>query len=350
MYGDADLLSDSPPRTEIQKVITAKGWTDGPDSLFFILAPNGVGSFFDGLRRGVLDDTSTARTTATSPARTASPSSIEEPYRRQSIMLGAESPNVGGTRFDDQHQSATAQRGPSPIHVRRRGRLFDFGSRCAPTSAPGLRRVARHRFRRPAVRPADQRQSVRAAAGLQQRTAASTASATSAATANTTPPAVNRATAIVTIKRSPPPRRWTQLPSRYAYQWLRCGAEEEPAAGPSRAPTSATYEAGAADSGNALEVYASRRRTPRTTAAPPPSRPASSIGVPGEREGPAHHGHTRSDGSCRRPEFGAGRPGRTSCSGSAVTPVADPASTSARATRTKYRLRKRRRPAPGCTS
>ena len=39
-------LTDSQLQTEIQKVITAKGWTDGPDSLFFILTPDGVSSCF----------------------------------------------------------------------------------------------------------------------------------------------------------------------------------------------------------------------------------------------------------------------------------------------------------------
>lgn len=46
---DSVCLSDQQIRAEIAKVIAAKGWSVGPDSLFVLMTPNGVGSCADGL-------------------------------------------------------------------------------------------------------------------------------------------------------------------------------------------------------------------------------------------------------------------------------------------------------------
>ena len=40
-------LTDQQLETEIQKVLTAKGWHGSPDNIFFLMTPNGVGSCFD---------------------------------------------------------------------------------------------------------------------------------------------------------------------------------------------------------------------------------------------------------------------------------------------------------------
>ena len=46
---DSICLSDQQIRAEIAKVIAAKGWPAGPNSLFMLMTPNGVGSCADGL-------------------------------------------------------------------------------------------------------------------------------------------------------------------------------------------------------------------------------------------------------------------------------------------------------------
>jgi hypothetical protein len=46
---DSICLSDQQIEAEIAKVIAVKGWAAGPDSLFILLTPNGVGSCADGL-------------------------------------------------------------------------------------------------------------------------------------------------------------------------------------------------------------------------------------------------------------------------------------------------------------
>jgi hypothetical protein len=44
---DAYCLTDQQLETEIQNVLTAKGWHGGLDHIFFLMTPNGVGSCFD---------------------------------------------------------------------------------------------------------------------------------------------------------------------------------------------------------------------------------------------------------------------------------------------------------------
>jgi hypothetical protein len=44
---DAYCLTDQQLQTEIQTVLTAKGWHGGLDHIFFLMTPNGVGSCFD---------------------------------------------------------------------------------------------------------------------------------------------------------------------------------------------------------------------------------------------------------------------------------------------------------------
>jgi hypothetical protein len=46
---DAFCVNDSQLHTEIQKVLTAKGWHGGLDHMFFLMTPNGVGSCFDAI-------------------------------------------------------------------------------------------------------------------------------------------------------------------------------------------------------------------------------------------------------------------------------------------------------------
>jgi hypothetical protein len=46
--GDPVCLTDQQIQDEIQNVLTAKGWHAGPDTMFFLLTPKGVGSCFDG--------------------------------------------------------------------------------------------------------------------------------------------------------------------------------------------------------------------------------------------------------------------------------------------------------------
>ena len=45
---DATCVTDADVQAEIQHVLTLKGWHAGPDTLFFVLTPNGVGSCVDG--------------------------------------------------------------------------------------------------------------------------------------------------------------------------------------------------------------------------------------------------------------------------------------------------------------
>jgi hypothetical protein len=45
---DSVCLTDQQLQTEIQNVLTARGWHGGTDAMFFILTPDGVGSCFDG--------------------------------------------------------------------------------------------------------------------------------------------------------------------------------------------------------------------------------------------------------------------------------------------------------------
>ena len=105
--------------------------------------------------------------------------------------------------------------------------------------------------------------------------------------ANTSAPSVSGA-AIQSQTLSATQGSWTQLPTGYAYQWLRCGASGTGCQAISGA-TSTTYEASAADNGATLEIRVSATNSRGTTAAA--SKPTSIVvGMPGEHEGAAHHG------------------------------------------------------------
>ena len=45
---DSVCLTDLQLQEEIAKVIAANGWSNGPDSLFILMTPNGVGSCYNG--------------------------------------------------------------------------------------------------------------------------------------------------------------------------------------------------------------------------------------------------------------------------------------------------------------
>ena len=108
--------------------------------------------------------------------------------------------------------------------------------------------------------------------------------------ANTSPPLVSRA-AVQSQTFSATQGSWTQVPTGYAYQWLRCGASRTGCQAISGA-TSATYATVAADNGSALEIRVSATNSRGTTAAV--SKPTGLVvGMPAITEAPHITGRTK---------------------------------------------------------
>jgi len=125
---DSVCLTKQQIQTEIGNVIAAKGWSAGPDSLFILMTPNGVGSCYDSFGRF-----------------------LTQRQRR---------------RRGDQHHQPRTERGD---HRSERKRLVRQGRRrdCRPLrvgvrEAPGWKRPKR-------LQPGDQRPRLLAAGGIQQR-------------------------------------------------------------------------------------------------------------------------------------------------------------------------------------
>jgi hypothetical protein len=108
--------------------------------------------------------------------------------------------------------------------------------------------------------------------------------------ANTTPPAVT-GVAVEQQTLSATQGSWTQLPTGYAYQWLRCSSTGTGCTAISGA-TSTTYATTAADDGSTLEVRVSATNSRGTVAAA--SKPTSTVvGVPASTKAPHITGHAR---------------------------------------------------------
>jgi hypothetical protein len=286
-HATTTCLTDSQLQTEIQKVITAKGWTDGPDSLFFILTPDGVSSCFS--TSGAQCSTnfycayhSDFTGTDGQPVLYAN-----EPYVAPVDGCSSPSPNN-----DDADSTINTM-----SHEHNEAITDPWGNGWLDSSGDEIADICAWNFGTPLGTASDGQQYNQLINGhqyeLQQEYSNDGGVCRQSyigLPANTAPPAVT-GVALVGQTLSATQGAWTQLPSGYAYQWLRCGANGTGCQAVSGA-TSSTYEAGAADGGNTLEVRVSATNSRGTTAAP--SKPTSVVvGVPASQKVPRITGRAR---------------------------------------------------------
>ena len=278
--GSSVCLNGQQLQTEIQKEITAKGWQPGQDAIFFIMTPENVGSCTDG--------TSTDCSTTPKTGFCAYHSDFvvngqpvlyaDEPYDAKIDGCDSgESPN--GDDADDtintiSHEQIEAISDPwGDAWLNANGE--EIADICAWTfgtplgGAPG----------------AEYNQVINGDHYWLQQIWSNDGSTCRLSyigvPVNTTLPALS-GVAVQGKKLSVVQGSWTQVPTGYTYQWLRCrGAACATIAG----ATSATYVVRAADTGHTLESRVSATNSRATTAAvSKPSRKV--IGVPATQKTP----------------------------------------------------------------
>ncbi len=280
-------LTDSQLQTEIQKVITAKGWTDGPDSLFFILTPDGVSSCFNTSGTECSTNFYCAYHSGFTGTNGQPVLYANEPYAATIDQCSTPSPN------NDEADSTIN----TISHEHNEAVTDPWGNGWLDSSGDEIADICAWNFGPPLGTASDGQPYNQLINGhqyeLQQEYSNDGAVCRQryiGLPANTTPPAVT-GVAIVSQTLSATQGTWTQFPSGYAYQWLRCDAKGAGCEAISGA-TSATYAVVAADGGNTLEVRVSATNSRGTTAAP--SKPTSVVvGVPASQKAPHITGRAR---------------------------------------------------------
>jgi hypothetical protein len=289
---DPVCLTDAQLQAEIQKVITAKGWPDGPDSLFFILTPDGVGSCFDGSSPPVGQCSTNAFCAYHSGFTGTNGQPVlyaNEPY--DATIDGCHDVNSQGSPNNDDadatintmsHEQNEAISDPAGnAWLNSDGDeiadicAWDYGAPLgtAPDGQPYNQLINGHEYALQQVYSNDGSVCLQRYIGLP---------------ANTTLPTL---TGVAVQKKSLSGSQgsWTQLPTAYAYEWLRCGAKGTACQAIANA-TSATYKAVAADGGHTLEVRVSATNSRGTRTAV--SKPTGAVvGVPASRKAPHITGH-----------------------------------------------------------
>lgn len=280
-------LLDSQLQTEIQKVITAKGWTDGPDSLFFILTPDGVSSCFNSSGAECSTNFYCAYHNGFTGKDGKPVLYANEPYAVDVPNCASPSPNN-----DDADSTIN-----TISHEHNEAITDPWGNGWLDSSGDEIADICAWNFGTPLGTASDGQPYNQLINGHQYELQQEYSNDGSVCRqryiglpANTTPPAVTGA-AIVSETLSATEGAWTQFPSGYAYQWLRCGANGTGCQAVSGA-TSATYEAVAADGGHTLEVRVSATNSRGTTAAP--SKPTGVVvDVPASQKMPRITGHAK---------------------------------------------------------
>ncbi len=100
-------------QTEIQNVLTAKGWQPSTTTLFFVMTPNGVGSCFDSVANQCSTNTFCAYHSDFIDSNSVPVIYANEPYdgTTSGCTPSQGFPNDGDADADDQHDQPRAQRG-----------------------------------------------------------------------------------------------------------------------------------------------------------------------------------------------------------------------------------------------
>lgn len=287
---DSVCLTDQQLQDELQKVITAKGWQDGPNSLFFILTPKDVGSCFDSIGPPAGECSANFFCAYHSGFAGTNQQPLlyaNEPY--DAAIDGCHagpSPNAGdadatiNTIGHEQMEAITDPWGDAWLD----SAGDEIADICAWNFGAPLGTTANGQYNQLINgHPYALQQDYSNDGGIcRQRYVG--------LPANTTPPAL---TGVPVQKQSLSASQgsWTQLPTAYAYQWLRCAANGSNCKAVSGA-TSATHVVVAADSGHKLEVRVSATNSRGTTTAV--SKPTgSAVGVPASLKAPHVKGRAR---------------------------------------------------------
>jgi hypothetical protein len=336
-HAAATCLTGVQLQAEIQKVITAKGWTAGPDSLFVILTPDGVASCLDGTGTACTTNFFCAYHGGFNGTNGEPVLYADEPYDA-TIPNCAVGPSPNGDAADAtlntlSHEQNEAITDPwNNAWANSSGDeiadicAWDFGPPLgtAPNGQPYNQLINGHRY-------ALQEEYSNDGSVCRQRYVG--------LPVNTVLPVLT-GVAVQKQKLSASPGSWTQIPTRYGYRWLRCGANGgncKPISGAS----SGTYVVAGADSGHKLEVRVSATNSRGTTTAV--SRPTSTaVGVPASLKPPHITGRARIGGQLTAARGSWRGPPQTyrfqwlRCNprGGSCAPIS-------RATHPKYRLTKR---------
>lgn len=287
---DPVCLTDQQIQAEIQKVIAAKGWPAGPNSLFFILTPETVGSCFDSFSPSAGGQCSTNVYCAYHSGFTVNNQPVlyaNEPYDAQ-VDGCAVGPSPNGTDADatintvshEQNEAITDPWGNAWLNP---GGdeiadicAWQFGAALGGTGSTAYNQVINgHHYALQEDYSNDGSICRQSYVGLP---------------ANTVPPALS-GTAVQGQSLSASAGSWTQAPTGYAYQWLRCAPTGGSCTAISGA-TAATYPVVAADSGHTLEVQVAATNA-RGTKTADSQASAVVIGIPASAKAPRISGRAK---------------------------------------------------------
>ena len=288
----ATCLTDSQLRAEIQKVITAKGWTDGPNSLFFILTPDGVTSCFDDTAGECSTNIFCAYHSGFTGTNGQPVLYANEPY--DATISGCFNPGSGQGSPNGDDADATLN---TMSHEQNEAITDPWGNAWLDSSGDEIADICAWNFGTPlgtATNGQPYNQLINGHEYSLQQDYSNDGSVCRqryvGLPANTTPPVLS-GVAVQKQSLSASQGSWTQLPTGYAYHWLRCSAKGTGCKAISGA-TAATYVAVAADGGHRLEVRVSATNSRGTT--PAASKPTGAVvGVPASRKAPRITGHAQ---------------------------------------------------------
>jgi hypothetical protein len=338
-HQDPLCLTDQQLQGEIQKVITAKGWPDGPNSLFLILMPQGVGSCFDSTAPPLGDCTTNAFCAYHSGFAGANQQPIlyaVEPY--DAAIAGCHSgPSPNGDDADATINTIS--------HEQNEAITDPWGDAWLDSSGEEIADICAWNYGSPlgATANGQYNQLINGHPYALQQEYSNDGSVCRqryvGLPANTVPPALT-GVAVQKQRLSASRGSWTQLPTGYGYRWLRCGANGRNCKAISGA-SAATYVVAAADGGHKLEVRVSATNSRGTTTAV--SKPTSTaVGVPASLKAPHITGRARIGRQLTAARGSWRGPAKTyrfqwlrcNAGGGSCVPIS-------RATHLKYRLTKR---------
>jgi hypothetical protein len=287
---DPVCLTDQQLQDELQKVLTAKGWQAGPDSLFLILTPQNVGTCFD---------------SAPPPAGECTTNFFCAYHSgfagtNQQPILYAIEPYAAGITGCHSGPSPNGNDADATIntisHEQNEAITDPWGNAWLDSSGDEIADICAWNFGSPlgSTAKGQYNQLINGHPYALQEDYSNDGSVCRqkyvGRPVNTAPPALT-GVAVQKQKLSASHGSWTQVPTRYAYRWLRCGATGGNCKAISGA-TSATYVVARGDSGHKLEVRVSATNSRGTTTAV--SKPTSTaVGVPASLRAPHITGHAR---------------------------------------------------------
>jgi hypothetical protein len=277
---DSICLSDRQIQSEIAKVIAAKNWPVGPDSLFVLMTPNGVGSCYDGLGQQCSSNYYCAYHSSFSLNG--------EPVLYANEPYDATIPNCDpGSSPNGNDADATIN---TISHEQNESITDPWGNAWMDPDGDEIADICAWQFGKPLGGTAGVDQYNQVINGhhywLQQEYSDDGSVCRQhyvGLPANTVRPVV---TGVALGGRSLSVSRgsWTQEPKRYAYQWLRCTAHGTGCRQISGA-TTATHRLVAADAGHMLEAQVAAKNS-RGMKKVSSQHTAVVVGLPAHRKAP----------------------------------------------------------------